>query len=97
MLGPAVFLEESYREQSPGNKEHKAVGHAIYCLQFNFLPPAIATSIYFALDQVILSGTPFEEVKQPVGLPLWQRERKEEKKERIKKGKRKRERNRKKK
>ena len=68
MLGPAVFLEELYREQSPGNKEHKAVGHAIYCLQFNFLPPTIATSIYFALDQVILSGTPFEEVKQPVGL-----------------------------
>jgi len=59
MLGPAVFLEELYREQSPGNKEHKAVGHAIYCLQFNFLPPTIATSIYFALDQVILSGAPF--------------------------------------
>lgn len=64
----------------------------IFCLQL-YTP----TSIYFSLDQVILSGTPFEEVKQPVGLPLWQRERKEEKKERIKKGKRKRERNRKKK
>ena len=35
----------------------------IFCLQL-YTP----TSIYFALDQIILSGTPFKEVKQPVGL-----------------------------
>lgn len=50
----------------------------IFCLQL-YIP----TSIYFALDQVILSETSFEEVKQPVGLHFVT-ERKEGRKKRIK-------------